>query len=121
MPQSAKMMSDPQPGEYIRLAEAARESPGTPTPNALWRWCRRGVKVRGSQQRVRLQHVRSGGRVFTTRAWLHEFLRSAAEADLKHFDRQLRPKRVKRPRLPQETRRRREIEMADAKNDRDKC
>ena len=71
--------------EFITLARAAQAAPGRPSANALWRWCRRGVLAR-SGERVRLQHIRQGGRVFTRIDWLEEFGKRLAEADVAHFD-----------------------------------
>lgn len=71
--------------DYITLVEAARISPGRPSSNAVWRWCRKGLRSRGGR-RIRLQHVRMGGRIFTTEAWVHEFGQRLAEADSKHFE-----------------------------------
>jgi hypothetical protein len=71
--------------EYITLTEAAKIAPGRPSTNCVWRWCRRGVLARGGE-RVRLQHARVGGMIYTTAAWLEEFGRKLAEADAKYFD-----------------------------------
>lgn len=71
--------------EHITLTEAAKIAPGRPSTNCLWRWCRRGVKARGGE-RVRLQHLRIGGKIFTSPRWLEEFGRNLAEADAKYFD-----------------------------------
>ncbi len=71
--------------EYITLTDAAKIAPGRPSTNCIWRWCRRGVLSRGGE-RVRLQHVRVGGMIYTTAAWLEEFGRRLAEADAKYFD-----------------------------------
>ena len=38
------------------------------------------------RQRVRLRHVRIGGKIFTTAEWLNEFGQSLAAADAEHFD-----------------------------------
>lgn len=70
---------------YLTLTEAAKLAPGRPTANAIWRWCRRGVKSRGGE-RVRLEHIRAGGQIFTTSAWLEQFGRTLAEADARYFD-----------------------------------
>lgn len=69
----------------ITLAEAARIVPGNPHTSAVWRWARRGVKAR-SGQRVRLEHIRVGGRVFTTQAWIDAFGAQLAAADTAYFD-----------------------------------
>jgi len=58
--------------QHITLTEAAKITPGRPSTNCLWRWCRRGVMSR-SGQRVRLEHVRIGGKIFTTARWVEEF------------------------------------------------
>jgi len=73
------------PEQFLTLTEAANIAPGRPKTNCIWRWCRRGVLSRGGQ-RVRLQHVRIGGMIYTTARWLEEFGRELAEADAKYFD-----------------------------------
>ena len=70
--------------DYITLTEATKLAPGRPSTNCIWRWCRRGVLSRGGQ-RVRLQHVRIGGKIYTTAGWLHQFGRSLADADAVYF------------------------------------
>lgn len=76
-----------QPGadERLTLSQAARIAPGSPTPNCVWRWCRRGVLARAGG-RVRLQHVRIGGKLFTTARWLDEFGQRLADADAAYFE-----------------------------------
>lgn len=71
--------------QYITMTEAAKLAPGRPSTSCVWRWCRRGVKARDGQ-RVRLEHVRVGGMIYTTAAWLEAFGRALADADAKHFD-----------------------------------
>lgn len=71
--------------EHISLNEAARIAPGDVSPNCLWRWCRRGVLAR-SGDRIKLQHVRIGGKLFTTAKWIDEFGQRLAEADAQYFD-----------------------------------
>ena len=70
--------------EYLTLGQATKIAPGRPSTNCLWRWCRRGVLSRNGR-RVHLQHVRLGGRIYTTARWLDEFGRRLADADLDHF------------------------------------
>jgi len=70
---------------HITLTQAAKLTPGRPSTNCLWRWCRRGVIARNGE-RVRLEHVRIGGKLFTRRSWLEEFGRRLASADSKYFD-----------------------------------
>ncbi len=71
--------------EHITLTEAAKITPGRPSTNCLWRWCRRGVLSR-SGQRIRLEHVRIGGKIFTTGQWVEQFGKALAEADASYFD-----------------------------------
>jgi hypothetical protein len=73
------------PNEQITLSEAAKIAPGRPSTNCLWRWCRRGVLAR-TGERVRLQHTRIGGKIFTTAQWIDEFGRRLAEADAAYFE-----------------------------------
>lgn len=69
---------------YLSLAEAAQNSPGRPSANAVWRWCRRGLRVRGGD-RLRLHHVRVGGRIYTRPDWLDAFFEALADADAGYF------------------------------------
>ncbi len=71
--------------DYLTLAQAAALAPGRPSANCLWRWCRRGVLAR-TGARVRLRHVRHGGRVYTRAAWLEAFGRDLADADRQYFE-----------------------------------
>lgn len=70
---------------FLTLGQAAALVPNHPSPNCIWRWCRKGVKAR-SGERVHLQHVRLGGVIYTTGAWMQEFGRQLVDADAKHFD-----------------------------------
>ena len=70
---------------YISLTEAAKLAPGRPSINCVWRWCRKGVIAR-SGERIRLQHVRIGGKLFTTAQWVGEFGQRLADADTAYFD-----------------------------------
>lgn len=71
--------------DYITLTQATKITPGRPSTNCLWRWCRKGVVARDGR-RVRLQHVRMGGKIFTTPQWLTEFGHEVARADAAHFE-----------------------------------
>lgn len=70
---------------FITLGQAAQLAPTRPSANAVWRWCRRGLKAR-SGKRVYLKHVRVGGRVFTTAEDVNRFFVELAEADREHFE-----------------------------------
>lgn len=74
----------PRPS-YISLAAAAKRSPGTPHVSAVWRWCRRGVLSR-TGERIRLKHIRAGGKILTTPQWVEEFCHALAAADQKYFE-----------------------------------
>ena len=68
----------------ISLSNAAKRSPGRPSSNAVWRWCRRGIKTR-SGARIHLEHIRVGGKIFTTAEALDRFFSAVAEDDVEHF------------------------------------
>jgi len=71
--------------QYIDLVTAAKQCPSRPSANAVWRWCRRGVRSR-SGHRVHLKHYRIGGKIFTTEEDLRHFFAALAEADRVYFD-----------------------------------
>jgi hypothetical protein len=71
--------------EHLALTQAAKIAPGRPSVNCMWRWCRRGVLAR-TGERVRLQHIRIGGKILTRRDWLEDFGRRLAEADTAYFE-----------------------------------
>jgi hypothetical protein len=71
--------------DHITLCEAARRAPGRPSANSMWRWCRNGIIARNGE-RVRLKHVRAGGKIFTTADWVEEFCTHLADADRCYFD-----------------------------------
>lgn len=68
----------------ISLTEAAHHVTGNPSASAIWRWCRRGVLGRDGT-RIRLQHRRVGGKIFTSAAWLEAFTKALTEADAAYF------------------------------------
>ena len=70
--------------QLLSLTGATRVAPGDVSPNCIWRWCRRGVLSR-SGDRIRLQHIRIGGKLYTTARWIEEFGQRLAEADASHF------------------------------------
>jgi len=74
-----------EPDERVTLSQAARIAPGGVSPNCIWRWCRRGVLAR-TGERVRLEHVRIGGKLYTTPRWIDEFGRRLADADAEYFE-----------------------------------
>lgn len=59
------MPIDLQSEELSSLTDAARALPAIdgkrPHPSTIWRWCRRGIRD------IRLEHVRLGHRVCTSR------------------------------------------------------
>lgn len=68
---------------YLTLSQAAALLPGH-SSGSLWRWCRKGVEAR-SGGRVRLRHVRLGGRLYTRADWVDAFGAELAAADEGHF------------------------------------
>jgi hypothetical protein len=68
----------------IVFTEAAAHCPQRPHVSALWRWCRKGLKTAGGG-RVRLEHVRIGGRIYTSRQAMERFFAAVAAADLEYF------------------------------------
>jgi len=95
--------------QKLTCNEAARLAPGKPHPSAVWRWCRKGVRTR-SGGRIRLEHIRVGGRLFTSREALDRFFVAVAAADVGYFD---TPKHAARP--PRKGDRTAEIEAAERK------
>ncbi len=74
-----------QEPSHLTLSQAARVVPSSVSPNCVWRWCRRGVLAR-TGERIKLQHVRIGGKLFTKAKWIEEFGERLAEADARYFD-----------------------------------
>lgn len=68
----------------ITLNEAPQHVSGRPSISAVWRWCRRGVLARNGQ-RIRLEHRRIGGKIYTSAAWLHAFTKALTDADEAYF------------------------------------
>ena len=68
----------------LSLSEAAHHVTGNPSASAVWRWCRRGVLARDGT-RIRLEHRRIGGKIFTSAAWLGEFTKALTDADTAYF------------------------------------
>jgi len=99
--------------EFITLTQAANASPGRPSTNCVWRWCRKGVKSRNGQT-LRLQHVRMGGKMFTKHAWLEEFGRQLTAADQEYFEScQLAPTALQLPKPRSAPERQAAIERAE--------
>jgi len=98
----------------ITLAEVAKLVPGRPAASTIWRWARKGVKARNGQ-RVRLQHVRFGGRVFVMRAAVDQFAAELAAADCDGFDSQ--DERKINPAPKSRTARQRERAIAKAEDE----
>ena len=69
----------------LTLSQAAKLVPGRPHASTIWRWCRRGVLSRNGE-RIRLQHIRMGGKIFTKEIWVEEFGHQLAESDAEYFD-----------------------------------
>jgi len=99
--------------EYITLTQAAKLAPSRPSVNCIWRWCRKGVLAR-SGERIRLQHVRIGGKLYTTADWLSQFGQTLAQADASYFQLEGKPVApVSAPRGRTEKQRQAAIEKAE--------
>ena len=68
----------------VTLAQAAARCPTRPHIASVWRWCRKGVKSAAGGY-VRLEHVRIGGRIYTSSEALERFFAAVAAADLEYF------------------------------------
>jgi len=72
----------------ITLTEATKIIPAVDGrrrhPSAVWRDCKKGVKI--GEQRIRLEFLRIGRRIVTTREALNRFFQRLAEADVAQSD-----------------------------------
>jgi hypothetical protein len=99
--------------QYITLTQATKLCPTRPHTATIWRWCRKGVKTR-SGERIRLEHVRMGGRVLTTEENMLRFFKEVADSDTRYFesfDKPIIP--TVRPRRCSAARRQKEIAAAE--------
>ncbi|MCH8823739.1 MAG: DUF1580 domain-containing protein [Planctomycetes bacterium] len=72
--------------DKLTLSQAAETLPKKLHPSAIWRWCRKGIRTAGAGgTRVRLEHVRLGGRIYTSAEAISRFSQAVADDDLKHF------------------------------------
>ena len=78
-----------QTEQKITLTEASKKCPHRegrrPHVSTIWRWCRVGVRAR-SGERIRLEHCRVGGSLFTSAEALERFFTAVADADCKYFN-----------------------------------
>lgn len=74
-----------QEQNLLTLAEAAQKTPGRVSAAAVWRWSRKGIKAR-SGTIVNLEHIRVGGKLYTSAEALDRFFRATAQADSGYFD-----------------------------------
>jgi len=61
--------------EYLSIADAAKRMPGRVTVSTVWRWATDGYRG------VRLRTQRVGWRLWTTPAWVDEFLIAIEQAN----------------------------------------
>ncbi len=83
-------VAPPLAGEsLLTMAEAARfygsRSGFRPHPSTVFRHARRGVAAAQGGGRIRLEHVRVGGRIFTSRESIERFWAACADADAANF------------------------------------
>ena len=73
---------DPDVEEVIMLSRAARDvPPNGVSPATFARWLQRGVRIHGSDERVRPATIRIGGRRMTSVEAMREFFAAQNEAD----------------------------------------
>jgi hypothetical protein len=85
--------------EYLTFSEAAKTVPGRQVSRStVWRWARKGVKVRGGSY-IHLQHIRRGGTPLTTLAWMTDFFTELARQDQDYYTIQ-HPNRMKQDVTP---------------------
>ena len=71
---------DPDVEEIITLSRAARDvKPGGVSPATFARWLLRGVRIHGSDERVRPATIRIGGRRMTSLEAMREFFAAQNE------------------------------------------
>lgn len=104
------MAIDLEHEQALSLTDAAKALPAIdgkkPHISTIWRWCRKGVRG------VRLEYVRLGHRICTSRAALGRFAQQLAEADPEpEPDRQ--PQRRTEPRRRSAKQRARDIARAE--------
>jgi Protein of unknown function (DUF1580) len=72
-----QVLTEIQSGDSLSLSKAAKLVPGSSgghaNPCTIFRWAETGCRA-ADGQRVRLEHVRSGGRIFTSAAAVQRFL-----------------------------------------------
>lgn len=98
--------------KLVTLTEAARLLPRIDgkslSPNAIWRWCMKGV----GQEKVKLDHVCIGRRVCTSEEALHRFMQASAEDALERLN---KPAHLYFPKPPRgRTEKQRELAIAAA-------
>ena len=65
--------------DYLTCSAAAKLAPGRPSSTAVWRWMTKGIIRHGT--RVKLEHLRMGGKLLTTESWVVEFGKALAEIE----------------------------------------
>ncbi len=99
---------DSQSEELKTLAEASRELPRAGNRkihvSTLWRWCRGGIRG------VRLEYVRLGSRIFTSKDALGRFANRLAELDAEDTPQSVAPP----PRPRTNAHREREVARAES-------
>ena len=70
--------------KQITLRDAAKITPKPIHPSAPWRWMRRGVLARNGE-RIYLEGIRVGGKLFTSEEAMQRFFVAVTEADDEHF------------------------------------
>src|ERR1700679_2556000 len=71
--------------EYLTMRDAAKVCPSRTPESAVYRWSMKGVMAE-SGERIRLQHIRVGRKMLTTREWVFAFFRELADANVAHAE-----------------------------------
>lgn len=98
--------SQPTLADYITCAQAARLVPGKPAPATIWRWATHGVRG------VQLQHLRPGGRVYTTTAWLQAFIAATTQSAARSPRRSMPARPARKARKATPVQRQKQIDYA---------
>lgn len=68
------MSIDIETERTILLAQSPKHIPGRPNASTPYRWATEGVKVPGSDERIRLETIKVGGKRFTSLEAIQRFI-----------------------------------------------
>lgn len=97
----------------IDCVKAAKIIPGRPSSDTVWRWMTKGVKLPNGE-RLRLDHIRVGGKLFTTETNVRDFIAANTAAHVAAAD---APPPVKSKTVRRVPQTRRQKQIADARRE----